>query len=104
MIYAFFLFVFVQKSFLTNIFFPFAEINLTTRGPLYTCLVCLEISENGYFWHQSSLEIHKFGLNSRSTSMSGVDKAVSAAGGQFLFKQAGHAQISFWIRQSLTQN
>ena len=34
MIYAFFIF-FVQKSFLTYKF----EINLTTRGPLYTCLV-----------------------------------------------------------------
>ena len=33
MIYAFFLFVFVQKS------FRFAEINLTIRGPFYTCLV-----------------------------------------------------------------
>ena len=39
MIYAFFLFVFVQKSFLTKKLFLFAEINLTTRGPLYTCLV-----------------------------------------------------------------
>ena len=28
----------------------------------------LEILEKGYFWHQLSLEIHKFGLNSRSTS------------------------------------
>ena len=36
MIYAFFLFVFVQKSFLTKNFFPFAEM-----GPLYTCLVFL---------------------------------------------------------------
>ena len=39
MIYAFFLFVFVQKSFLTKKLFLFAEINLTTQGPLYTCLV-----------------------------------------------------------------
>ena len=39
MIYAFFLFVFVKKSFLTKKFFLFAEINLTTRCPLYTCLV-----------------------------------------------------------------
>ena len=39
MIYAFFLFVFVQKSFLTKIILLFAEINLTSRGPLYTCLV-----------------------------------------------------------------
>ena len=39
MIYAFFLFVFVPKSFLTKKIFLFAEINLTTRGPLYTCLV-----------------------------------------------------------------
>ena len=41
MIYAFFLFVFVQKSFLTKTFFLYVEINLTTRGPLYTCLVVL---------------------------------------------------------------
>ena len=39
MIYAFFLFVFVQKSFLTKKFFFYVEINLTTGGPLYTCLV-----------------------------------------------------------------
>ena len=32
-------FFFVQKSSLTKIFFLFAEINLTTRGPSYTCLV-----------------------------------------------------------------
>ena len=38
MVYAFFDF-FVQKSFLTEIYFLTAEINLTTRGPLYTCLV-----------------------------------------------------------------
>ena len=41
MIYAFFLFVFVQKSFFTKNLFLFAEINLTTRGPLYTCLVLM---------------------------------------------------------------
>ena len=41
MIYAFFLFVFVQKSFLTKKLSRFAEINLTTRGPLYTWLVDL---------------------------------------------------------------
>ena len=38
MIYAFFDF-FVQKSFLTKNHFHTAEINLTTEGPLYTCLV-----------------------------------------------------------------
>ena len=42
MIYAFFLFVFVQKSFSTNIFFLLAEINLTTPGLLYTCLVIFQ--------------------------------------------------------------
>ena len=48
MIYAFFLFVFVQKSFLTKKLSRFAEINLTTRGPLYTCLVFfLEASVKG---------------------------------------------------------
>ena len=45
MIDVFFLFVFVQKSFLTKIFFIFAEINLTTRGPLYTCLVLIFCSK-----------------------------------------------------------
>ena len=38
MIYTFFCF-YVQKSFLTKNCFLTAEINLTTRGPLYTCLV-----------------------------------------------------------------
>ena len=38
----FFIF-FAQKSFLTTIFKLFAEINLTTRGPLYTCLVYISI-------------------------------------------------------------
>ena len=38
MIYAFLNF-FVQNSFLTKNCFHTAEINLTTRGPLYTCLV-----------------------------------------------------------------
>ena len=41
MIYAFLDF-FVQKSFLTKNFLT-ADINLTTRGPLYTCLVVFEI-------------------------------------------------------------
>ena len=45
MIYAFSLSFFVQKSFLTKTFLLFAEINLTTRGPLYTCLVDAEILE-----------------------------------------------------------
>ena len=45
MIYAFF----VQKSFLTKKFLLFAEINLTTQGPLYTCLVSLLITFQGKF-------------------------------------------------------
>ena len=45
MIYAFSLFVFVQESFLTKNFFLPAEINLTSRGPLYTCLVHLVVAE-----------------------------------------------------------
>ena len=39
MIYAFFDFLFVQKSFLIKSYLLTAEINLTTRGTLYTCLV-----------------------------------------------------------------
>ena len=39
MIYAFFFFFLAQKSFLTNFFFIFAEINLTTLGPLYIIIV-----------------------------------------------------------------
>ena len=39
MIYAFFLFAFVENHFLTKKFFLCVEINLTTGGPLYTCLV-----------------------------------------------------------------
>ena len=50
MIYAFFDF-FVQKSFLTKNYFLTAEINLTTRGPLYTCLVCF------YIWSSVVLKI-----------------------------------------------
>ena len=38
MIYAFFD-VFVQKSFLTKDYFLTSEIDLTTLGPLHTCLV-----------------------------------------------------------------
>ena len=34
-----FYFFFVQKTFLTKNYFLTAEINLTTQGPLYTCLV-----------------------------------------------------------------
>ena len=34
-------FFFAQKSFLTKKSFLFAEINLSTRGPLHTCLVLL---------------------------------------------------------------
>ena len=32
-------FFFIQKSFWTKNYFHTAEMNLTTRGPLYTCLV-----------------------------------------------------------------
>ena len=49
MIYAFFLFVFVQKSFLTEKVFLYVEIHLTTRGPLCTCLgnvIVYNIAEN----------------------------------------------------------
>ena len=49
MIYAFFLFVFVQKSFLTKKFILYVEINLTTRGPLYTCLVSWGIFSSTHF-------------------------------------------------------
>ena len=35
----YFVLFFVQKSFLTKNHFHTAEINLTTEGPLYTCLV-----------------------------------------------------------------
>ena len=35
---------FVQKSFLTKNYFLIVEINLTTRGPLYTCLVSLDFA------------------------------------------------------------
>ena len=51
MICVFFLFVLVQKSFLTkkNVFL-FAEINFTTRGPLYTCLVIFKNLILRYLW------------------------------------------------------
>ena len=42
-LYAFFLSFFVQKSFLNKNYFLNAEINLTTRGPLCTCLVSLAL-------------------------------------------------------------
>ena len=44
-IYAVFDF-FVQKLFLTKNYFLIAAINLTTRGPLYTCLVAPENGQN----------------------------------------------------------
>ena len=51
MIYSFFLFVFVQKSFLTKNFLLYVEINLTTRGPLYPCLVMFACdSDQLWFW------------------------------------------------------
>ena len=40
--------VFVQKSFLTKNYFLTAEINLTTWGPFYTCLVCISILCNNW--------------------------------------------------------
>ena len=46
MICAFFDIFFVQKSFLTKNYFPTAEINLTTRGPLYTCLVVSKLLDD----------------------------------------------------------
>ena len=42
---------FVPKSFLTKNYFLTAEINLTTLGPLYTCLVVI--------WILSSKLIHE---------------------------------------------
>ena len=44
MIYAFFYF-FAQMSFSTKNYFLIAVINLTTRGPLYTCLVFLILAK-----------------------------------------------------------
>ena len=38
-----FLIFFVQKSFLTKKYFHTAEINFTSQGPLYTCLVYIKI-------------------------------------------------------------
>ena len=77
MIAAFLLNSFVQKSFLTKIFFLFAEINLTARGPLYTCLVYLAFNVyypscrwNVMFTLLFSVTIHTFhfSLGERWTS------------------------------------
>ena len=57
MIYAFFLFVFVQKSFLTKKFFLFAEINLTTRGPLYTCLVFSQLKTITFIYMDTYVKV-----------------------------------------------
>ena len=38
-----FLSLYVQKSFLTKNYFLTSEMNFTTRGPLYTCLVCSDL-------------------------------------------------------------
>ena len=51
MFYAFF----VQKSFLTRNYFLTAEINLTTRGPLHTCLVFMWPGEAGLDFHKINL-------------------------------------------------
>ena len=45
MIDAFFNF-FIQKLFLTKNYFLTADINLTTRGPLYTCLFCMKLGHH----------------------------------------------------------
>ena len=52
MIYALFYF-FVQRSFLTKNYFLIAEINLTTWGPLYTCLVSVLLVILIRYWHTS---------------------------------------------------
>ena len=49
MIFAFFYF-FVQKSFLTKNYFFIAEKNLTTQGPLHTCLVFPHSLQLCYIW------------------------------------------------------
>ena len=76
MIYAFFLFVFVQKSFLTKKYFLYVEINLTTRGPLYTCLVLL------YILHQEravrALEQHEFSFDAQSAEEATNEPATAA--------------------------
>ena len=41
-------FFYVQKLFLTQNFLLFAEINLTTWGPLYTCLVIITTSVKSF--------------------------------------------------------
>ena len=43
--YAFLIF-FVKKSFLTKNYIVIAVINLTTRGPSYTCLVLYEVKHH----------------------------------------------------------
>ena len=50
---------FVEKSFLTKSYFLIAEINLTTRGPLYTCLVVPYglVKSHKLFWKRVDMSI-----------------------------------------------
>ena len=59
MIYAFFDYFF-QKTFLTKSYSFTPEINLTSRGPLYTCLVWLVVGfENWVFCKVGTLAIYQ---------------------------------------------
>ena len=72
MIYAFFLFVFVQKSFLTKTFFLYVEINLTTRGPLYTCLVNCIFQETSESQTVTNEILNRFDTHILQTLLQGI--------------------------------
>ena len=78
MIYAFFLFVFVQKSFLTKNCFLTAEINLTIRGPLYTCLV-LKWSSFPFIELNTSLDFGTHAFFHAFSKTAGLEKSYGAS-------------------------
>ena len=52
----FLIFFLFKNSFLTKNYFHTAEINLTTRGPLYTCLVSTVFNLENVKYHISKVD------------------------------------------------
>ena len=64
-----FLIFFVQKSFLTKNYFLTAEIKLTTRGPLYTCLVFIVMNCASNFFAIVNLEYYLHSVCLKSSTV-----------------------------------
>ena len=87
MIFEFFTF-FVQKSFLTKNQFLTVEINLTTRGLLYTCLVECKINLTPVFKLTNSSKMSKLLLGSISCAL-------------YIFKGMYYESSKFYLVQKI---